>query len=214
MPQKRSAGKQKSKAKTVASERFVVVAEAETPEQQQLQMNAEMSANQLIKTYMIDTKTYGGFRLVFQHLETVYGTGTKHNDERDSMELLKSTDYLKAMWNVYNSLCAYCQCVPIYQEYLEFVGMTKPMARRIKESGGEIAKYLDVVQDGCENGMLRRAVDSGSIGSMFALKAQYGYRDSGPKTVINVATQHASVSELMDKYGSGSLPPPEDDEGK
>ena len=59
----------------------------------------------------------------------------------------------------------------------------------------------------CESALLSRAVDTNSIGSIFALKSVYQYNDSQTIRIEQDTTpSHESAAEISARYASASLP--------
>ena len=59
----------------------------------------------------------------------------------------------------------------------------------------------------CESALFSRAVDTNSIGSIFALKSVYQYNDSQTIRIEqDITPTHESAAEISARYASASLP--------
>lgn len=59
----------------------------------------------------------------------------------------------------------------------------------------------------CESGLVEKTVENNGIGSMFLLKAKYGYRDNdNVLTIQTQQTQHETAAEIAARYSNASLP--------
>ena len=58
----------------------------------------------------------------------------------------------------------------------------------------------------CESMLLSKAQNESSIGSIFALKANYGYRDNDTVQVIPLTDSTLSTGQILEKYGKTEKP--------
>ena len=72
-----------------------------------------------------------------------------------------------------------------------------------KNTTETVKKWFDV----CEKDLLSKAIETNGIGSIFALKANYKYRDSDvPVLQVTTKQESSTPQELADKYGSVEKP--------
>ena len=72
-----------------------------------------------------------------------------------------------------------------------------------KNSQQKVKKWYST----CESALFSRAVDTNSIGSIFALKSVYQYNDSQTIRIEqDTMPQHESAAEISAKYASATLP--------
>ena len=66
-----------------------------------------------------------------------------------------------------------------------------------------VEKWFDI----CESGLLSKAVETNGIGAIFALKANYKYRDNDiPAIQFTTKQENSTPEQLADKYGSIEKP--------
>ncbi len=59
----------------------------------------------------------------------------------------------------------------------------------------------------CESGLVNKTVDENGIGSMFLLKAKYGYRDNQTLTIESGSKMvHETAAEIAQRYANARLP--------
>lgn len=59
----------------------------------------------------------------------------------------------------------------------------------------------------CESGLLSKTINESSIGSMFALKALYGYRDNTTLTIESGNTQqHETAEQIAERHKNAQIP--------
>lgn len=118
--------------------------------------------------------------------------------------------------NIYKPLCykynntpkiiTFCCLVRIDSHNLGDVknGVLSNGHERISKNDTTIVKkWYDI----CESGLVEKTVENNGIGSMFLLKAKYGYRDNDNVLTIQTRqTQHESAAEIAARYSSASLP--------
>ena len=117
-------------------------------------------------------------------------------------------------YNVYIPLCAkysmppsiiqFCTLVKIDSNYLSSVRRgTYDNGSKVSQGNKEtVQKWLDT----CEAGLLSRAVGDNSIGAIFALKANYGYKEASTVTVEQVTQVHDTAEQIAARHSGATLP--------
>ena len=119
-------------------------------------------------------------------------------------------------FNIYIPLCyRYGYCPTILQFCTMLVNIDNTNISDIKNGvyrGNEykvnpnttqtVKKWYSV----CENGLLNKAIETNGIGSIFALKANYKYRDNDTVQVIPLTDSTLSTGQILEKYGKTEKP--------
>lgn len=117
--------------------------------------------------------------------------------------------------NVYINLCTRFNICPNILQFTVLCHFDNSLLTQIKSGsyndGSKVNKdtFLTVKKwySVCESMLLSKATNESSIGSIFALKANYGYRDNDTPQLIQVqAETKATPQEIAEKY-KGSMKP-------
>lgn len=111
--------------------------------------------------------------------------------------------------NVYINLCSKYNIVPNIIQFTVLcridVSMLTEMKNGVYKDGSRVnqdtSKTVKKWYSVCESMLLSKATNESSIGSIFALKANYGYRDNDQPQVIQVqAGTNATPEQIAEKY--------------
>ena len=112
-------------------------------------------------------------------------------------------------YNVYIDLCTKYNIVPSIIQFVALCHIDRTSLTEIKSGiyrdGSRVKQSTsDTVQkwfDTCESMLLSKASNESSIGSIFALKANYQYRDNEPIQVLQVTAENkASPEQIAERY--------------
>lgn len=115
--------------------------------------------------------------------EMLKDIGRKHKTDINNIK------ELNVMWDIYTVICCTCRIKPTILKYCMMVKVNQDtvnswnrgeFASRVSSGHSESAKRWKAE---CESNLYDEVIRSGNIGCMFALKANYGYRDN---VVVNV----------------------------
>lgn len=91
---------------------------------------------------------------------------------------------LNILWDIYTIICCHCRIKPTLFRFSIMVGINKDTINSWinGEYGGRVSSGHSVSakkwREECESSLYDDVIQTGNIGSMFALKANYGYRDN------------------------------------
>lgn len=91
---------------------------------------------------------------------------------------------LSILWDIYTIICCTCRIKPTLLRFGMMIGVNKDTFNSwLKgEYSGRVASGHSVTaqkwKDECESTLYDEVIQTGNIGCMFALKANYGYRDN------------------------------------
>ncbi len=91
---------------------------------------------------------------------------------------------LNILWDIYTVICCTCRIKPTLMRYCIMVDISRDTINSWLrgEYGGRVASgHSDTAQkwkQECESTLYDEVIQTGNIGCMFALKANYGYRDN------------------------------------
>ena len=91
---------------------------------------------------------------------------------------------LNILWDIYTVICCTCRIKPTLMRYCIMVDISRDTINSWLrgEYGGRVASgHYDTAQkwkQECESTLYDEVIQTGNIGCMFALKANYGYRDN------------------------------------
>lgn len=91
---------------------------------------------------------------------------------------------LNILWDIYTIICCTCRIQPTLLRFSMMIGVNKDTFNSwLKgEYSGRVASGHSVTvqkwKDECESTLYDEVIQTGNIGCMFALKANYGYRDN------------------------------------
>ena len=99
---------------------------------------------------------------------------------------LDNIDLLNSLWDIYRTICLKYGSTPTVQRYCTFIGISRETFDRWKNQERRTSQHGDTAKrflSDSESDLVARAVDSNSIGAIFALKAGFGYNDQAPQTL-------------------------------
>lgn len=91
---------------------------------------------------------------------------------------------LNILWDIYTVICCTCRIKPTILRFAIMINVNRDTIQSwIRgEYGGRVASGHSVSaqkwKDECESSLYDEVIQTGNIGCMFALKANYGYRDN------------------------------------
>ncbi|WP_368270213.1 hypothetical protein [Enterocloster clostridioformis] len=91
---------------------------------------------------------------------------------------------LNILWDIYTVICCTCRIKPTLMRYCIMVDISRDTINswlRGEYSGRVASGHSDTAQNWkqeCESTLYDEVIQTGNIGCMFALKANYGYRDN------------------------------------
>lgn len=128
-----------------------------------------------------------------------------------NFELLDSIFY-----KIYIPLCGKYGFTPTVKQFAVFTGIDSSNLGDIKSGvyrtdGAKVSPekthFVKKWYDASESALLNRAVDSNSIGSIFALKALYQYSDAQTIRVESASQeQHDSAEQIAQRHSAAELP--------
>lgn len=114
--------------------------------------------------------------------------------------------YLCTRYNITPSIIQFCVLTGISRETISDIKQGKYRAdgSRVKpETYHTVKNWYNT----CESMLLSKAANESSIGSIFALKANYGYRDNVQQVeVISTQEQQATPEQIAEKYADIAKP--------
>lgn len=156
----------------------------------------------------------GMLRYIYQHkirdvIETDRNNNTLKRNENNYILLNDIFNniyiYLCSLYNIVPSIIQFCSLVDIDRDVLSdlnkgFYGSTGRAVNA--DNSRTVKKWFNT----CESMLLSKAQNESSIGSIFALKANYGYRDNIQQIEV-LPTQHTqSAEQIKERYKSAQLP--------
>ena len=106
---------------------------------------------------------------------------------------------LNILWDIYTCICCTCRIKPTIMRYCIMVGISQDTvnswingeyAGRVSSGHSESAQKW---KSECESTLYDEVIQTGNIGCMFALKANYGYRD-------NIQIIQSNGNDLLPEY--------------
>lgn len=118
-------------------------------------------------------------------------------------------------YNIYIPLCGKYGISPTVVQFSSFVKVAKDnftdVATGYYSNGSRVRpERIRTVKNWfntCEAGLLGKAVNDNGVGAIFALKANYGYRDNTTLTIEQgQAAQHESAEQIAARHAAAQLP--------
>ena len=118
-------------------------------------------------------------------------------------------------YNIYIPLCAKYGISPTVIQFSALVKVSKDIFTEVRtgyyENGTranpERTRTVKNWFNTCEASLLGKAVNDNGIGAIFALKANYGYRDNTTVTIESgQQTPHESAAEIAQRHSAARLP--------
>ena len=113
--------------------------------------------------------------------------------------------YLCSLYNIVPSIIQFCVLVDIDNTTVSDInkGIFRSNGSKANEVNTQTVKKWYAV---CESMLLSKAQNESSIGSIFALKANYGYRDNFQQVEILPTQQTQTAEQIKERYKSAQLP--------
>lgn len=112
---------------------------------------------------------------------------------------INNIDELNILWDIYTIICCTCRIKPTLMRYCIMIGIhgdTMNSWIRGEYSGRVASGHSDSARKWkgeCESSLYDEVIQTGNIGCMFALKANYGYRD-------NIQIIQADSHDMLPEY--------------
>jgi len=144
----------------------------------------------------------------------VFKPNRNNNDNKRSISIVNYDDIelLDNLFNIYTSLCYRYKKKPTVLNFCIMVGISNTTVndwhhRRTRNSNPAIYQTVQKWFSECESALLDGAIESNSIGCIFALKANYGYSDNSPqRLIIDNGSGSLSAEQIAEKYKETALP--------
>lgn len=122
---------------------------------------------------------------------------------RDYKGYYNNIDLLNILWDIYTSICYKFLIKPTILRYNIFIGINKSTINEWIKGNKSNNKYTESAKKWlaeCESTLYDEAINTGNIGCIFALKANYGYRDNYVINVTDDSKQEKTVEEIEQDY--------------
>ena len=86
--------------------------------------------------------------------------------------------------------------------YTVFMGITEDTLQEWKRRNDNHSRFIYNIKKDSETALQDKTANESSIGSMFLLKAKYGYSETPQTIVIDTAAAHSKPDSIADKYGT------------
>ena len=188
--------------KTVSNEYYVIVLD-DIGEQYKPVLNA---INKYIQEYisnpnnLIVPKDSNSLVMLLKYLNNKVVSKLKLKDNNTGN--YNNIDLLNILWDIYTRICYKLNNKPTILRYCIFVNIDNTTINEWKK--GNISKPLYTQSAKkwlaeCESNLFDEVVNNNSIGSMFILKSNYGYRET-----VNIVTEQQkdikSIEEIAEDY--------------
>lgn len=142
----------------------------------------------------------------------IYQANTYKNVRQNSILDHDNLALLDGLFDIYTVLCARYKQVPTLLEYGYMVGLSKEtihdwISGNTRNKSEEYRRTAKRWKSICEMSLEKRAVMSNSIGSIFTLKASYGWRETAPAGPEEIGMiQHDSAEQIASRHKYATLP--------
>ena len=155
----------------------------------------------------------GMLRYIYTHClkDIIESDKQNRNSKTNNYNLLNDVFY-----NIYIYLCSIYNIVPNIIQFCDLVNIDNTNICDINKGiyrmdGSKVnpatTQTVRKWYSTCESMLLSKATNESSIGSIFALKANYGYRDNVTQLEItNQPENRQTAAEIMEKYRNAELP--------
>ena len=109
----------------------------------------------------------------------------KHGKQKTKLDL-SNVQLLRDLWEILRGICLKYGSACTVNRFCVFTGISVDTFNTWKNGEYRTKEHSELVKDflrDSESDLLARAVDSNSIGAIFALKAGFGYSDQQPQTL-------------------------------
>ena len=156
----------------------------------------------------------GMLRYIYQHkIKDVIETDRINNSlpmNENNYDLLNDIFnniyiYLCSLYNIVPSIIQFCVLVDIDNTTVSDLnkGIYRTNGKTANPARSQTVKKWYAV---CESMLLSKAQNESSIGSIFALKANYGYRDNIQQIEVLPTQQTQTAEQIKERYKSAQLP--------
>ena len=169
------------------------------------------------ETMIYKTMIFNGLlQYIYVHVFKYKGNTTRYHNKNSTIDY-SNTDIINHLIDIYISLCFKYNHIPSILGFSVMTGIDNQTItswlngeyRQVKNDNvythSETAKRLKSI---CEHALLANATENNSIGSIFALKANYNYSDQ-PKAEIPVSKPETiTLEEVQQRYQLGNIDKP------
>lgn len=120
---------------------------------------------------------------------------------RDYKGYYNNIDLLNILWDIYTSICYKFLIKPTLLRYNIFIGINKSTINEWIKGNKSNNKYTESAKKWlaeCESTLYDEAINTGNIGCIFALKCNYGYKESVIVETNNNAPEKTVEEIAMD----------------
>ena len=122
---------------------------------------------------------------------------------KDYKGYYNNIDMLNILWDIYTSICYKFLIKPTLLRYNIFIGINKSTINEWIKGNISNKLYTESAKKWlaeCESTLYDEAINTGNIGCIFALKANYGYRDNYIINVTEEQEKTKTVEEIAADY--------------
>jgi len=121
------------------------------------------------------------------------------------------TDTIADLWELYKQLCSRYKKSYTLQQFCSMTGIStmtlNNWIKGVKGSTQDRRELLDKVKQDVESGLWSKTLNDNGIGSMFGLKALYGYSDNQTVIVRNESLENIdSVDDIAERHKLDAKP--------
>ena len=150
---------------------------------------------------IIEPKNSNSLTLLLKHIRNKYlykYDGIINNSKHINIELLDT------IWNIYTNICYKFLLNPTILRFSIFTNINnstiKDWANNRDRANSKYSTSAKKWLNECECSLYDQAVNTNGIGAIFALKANYGYRDNYVINVTDDTKQEKTVEEIEQDY--------------
>ncbi len=122
---------------------------------------------------------------------------------KDYKGYYNNIDMLNILWDIYTNICYKFLIKPTLLRYNIFIGINKSTINEWIKGNISNKLYTESAKKWlaeCESTLYDEAINTGNIGCIFALKANYGYRDNYIINVTEEQDKTKTVEEIAADY--------------
>lgn len=122
---------------------------------------------------------------------------------KDYKGYYNNIDMLNILWDIYTNICYKFLIKPTILRFSIYSGINKSTINEWIKGNKSNTRYTESAKkwlSECESTLYDEAINSGNIGCIFALKANYGYRDNYVINVTEEQEQTKTVEEIAQDY--------------
>ena len=133
----------------------------------------------------------------------VFRVSFNRDYKRTSVIDYNNVNHLYTTWLLYKYICAKYKKAFTFLGYTVFIGVsTADISNWESGNNNNIIEFINTVKRESETGLQDKTINDNGIGSMFILKAKYGYSETPQTVIIDTAAAHNKPDSIADKYGS------------